>query len=64
MILINLEELAEKLEGLGRVEAQDVLIRFEVDDYRLNVFKDGRAIVEGTEEEKVARSLYSKYIGN
>lgn len=61
---INLEELAEKLEGLGRVEAKDVLIRFEVDAYRINVFKDGRAIVEGTEEEKVARSLYSKYIGN
>lgn len=61
---INLEELAEKLEELGNVEAQDVLLRFEVDDYRINVFKDGRAIIEGTEEEKVARSLYSKYIGN
>lgn len=61
---INLEELAEKLEELGNVEAQDVLLRFEVDNYRITVFRDGRAIIEGTEEEKVARSVYSKYIGN
>lgn len=61
---IDLEELAKKLRGLGEVEAKDVLLRFEVEDYRINVFKDGRAIIEGTEEEKVARSIYSKYIGN
>ncbi|MEF8837316.1 MAG: ThiF family adenylyltransferase [Candidatus Bipolaricaulota bacterium] len=61
---IDLKGLAKKLRGLGEVEARDVLLRFEVEDYRINVFRDGRAIIEGTEEEKVARSLYSKYIGN
>jgi len=25
---------------------------------------DGRAIIKGTEDEKVARNVYAKYIGN
>lgn len=61
---MNLEKLAEKLDGLGNVEVKDVLLRFEVDNYKIHVFKDGRTIVEGTDEEKVARSIYSRYIGN
>jgi adenylyltransferase/sulfurtransferase len=32
--------------------------------YRLSLFPDGRAIVHGTDESSVARSLYAKYIGN
>jgi hypothetical protein len=29
----------------------------------VTVFRDGRAIVEGTREPSVARSVYAKYIG-
>ena len=33
-------------------------------DYEITLFADGRAIVKGTGEESVARSVYSKYVGN
>ncbi|MFP4609122.1 MAG: ThiF family adenylyltransferase, partial [Candidatus Aenigmatarchaeota archaeon] len=39
------------------------MIKIYLEDYTLNVFKDGRMIVEGTEDPKKARSLYSQYIG-
>ena len=31
--------------------------------YELTVFADGRAIVKGTKDPAVARSLYARYIG-
>ena len=31
--------------------------------YQLTLFPDGRAIVHGTHEPKVARSLYAKFVG-
>jgi len=35
-----------------------------IDGYQLTVFSDGRAIVNGTYDVAVAKSLYSRYIGN
>lgn len=61
---MDLEKLAENLQDLETLEVSDVLLRFEVDNYKIILFKDGRAIVEGTEDEKLARSIYSRYIGN
>ena len=39
------------------------LVRLAVDGYELTVFADGRAIIGGTSDPAVARSLYAKYIG-
>ena len=39
------------------------LLRFDVDGYELTVFPDGRAIVKGTTDPAVARSVYARYIG-
>ncbi len=33
-------------------------------DYEMTVFPDGRAIVKGTTDTAVARSLYARYIGS
>ncbi|MEF8874519.1 MAG: ThiF family adenylyltransferase [Candidatus Thermoplasmatota archaeon] len=40
------------------------LLKVRLEDYTLYTFKDGRAIIEGTEDTKKARSLYSQYIGH
>ncbi len=61
---MDLEKLAENLRDLENLEVSDALLRFEVENYKIILFKDGRAIVEGTEDEKLARSIYSRYIGN
>jgi len=34
------------------------------DGITVNVFRDGRAIVDGTTDEAEARSLYARIVGN
>ncbi len=60
---LSLEQLAEKLRGLGDVSSNRYLLRFAVDGYQLTIFPDGRAIVGGTEDIGIAKSVYAKYIG-
>ncbi len=60
---ISLEELAKKLEKLGNVERRDIILRFTIPDYELNIFRNGRAIIIGTNDMNIAKSLYAKYVG-
>ena len=48
---------------VAEVRHNDFLLRFRVAPYEMTVFSDGRAIVKGTTEAAVARSLYARYIG-
>ncbi|MFW5945596.1 MAG: ThiF family adenylyltransferase [Candidatus Natronoplasma sp.] len=59
---IDLKKLKEISIGAKRMG--DKMIKIPAGDYELNVFKDGRAIIKGTEDSKKAKSLYSQYIGN
>ena len=38
-------------------------LNLEADGCELTLFPDGRAIIKGTSEEAVARSLYARYVG-
>ena len=60
---IDLSALATKLGQVGRVTANDFLVRLEVDNYKLTVFADGRTIVSGTDDEAAARTVHAKYVG-
>jgi adenylyltransferase/sulfurtransferase len=64
---VDLEEIAARLRGHGRVAASRYMLRAEISDngrpYSLSLFPDGRAIVHGTAEISVARGIYAKYIG-
>lgn len=60
---IDLAALAERLRPVGQVNQNAFLLRFLVDDYELTIFPDARAIIKGTDDEQVARSLYARYIG-
>ncbi len=61
---IDLDDLARRLEQIGSLERNRFLLRAMIDGYQLTVFADGRAIVNGTYDVAVAKSLYSRYIGN
>jgi molybdopterin-synthase adenylyltransferase len=61
---IDLNELAQRLSSAGRVKSNGYLVRLDIGEYELTIFSDGRAIIGGTDQVAVARSLYSKYIGN
>ena len=60
---INFFQIKEKLDKICLVEGNDIILRFKINEYEFTLFKNGRAIIEGTDDEKIARSLYSKYIG-
>jgi len=61
--LLNFQQLATRLKPLGNVRFNQFLFRFDLEDYEIAVFPDGRGIVRGTKDTNVARSLYAKYIG-
>jgi len=61
-------DLADLGARLVSASASDVrnnqfLLRFRVPPYEMTVFADGRAIVKGTTDPAVARSLYARYLG-
>ena len=60
---LDLVELKTRLEQFGRVRANEFLLIFSVDAFELTIFPDGRAIIKGTHDPAVARSVYAKYIG-
>ncbi|MEZ5400076.1 MAG: ThiF family adenylyltransferase [Bryobacteraceae bacterium] len=60
---LDLAALAARLEPLGRVRSNEFALRFFADPYELTVFPDGRAIIKGTQDTGVARSLYARYVG-
>ena len=61
---IDLEALAKSLTAVGiAVTKNDFLLKFGVPPYEMTLFGDGRAILKGSTDPAVARSLYSRYIG-
>jgi adenylyltransferase/sulfurtransferase len=61
---LELEPLAERLRSLGQVKVNEYLLRFNTAEHELTVFRDARAIIRGTNDIGVARSLYARYIGS
>jgi len=62
-VALSLATLADRLRAAGTVAFNSYLLRCQVDSYELTVFPDGRAIVKGTTDPAVARSVYARYIG-
>jgi molybdopterin/thiamine biosynthesis adenylyltransferase len=64
-INLKFEDLEQKLKDAGDVEHNPYLLRLILTnpDYEVTVFRDGRAIIKGTEEIGIARGIYSRYIG-
>jgi molybdopterin/thiamine biosynthesis adenylyltransferase len=60
---VDLPELARRLASLAPVRANDFAVRAMVESFELTVFPDGRAIIKGTTDPGVARSVYSRYVG-
>ena len=60
---VSLEELAARLEGVGRVERNQFLLRLAVDGFVLTVFPDGRTIVGGADDVATARTVHARYVG-
>jgi molybdopterin-synthase adenylyltransferase len=60
---VDLPELARRLSTVAPVRSNEFALRVVIDPYEMTVFPDGRAIIKGTQDVGVARSLYARYIG-
>jgi molybdopterin/thiamine biosynthesis adenylyltransferase len=60
---VDLDALARRLAPLGALEQNRFLLRANIDDYQLTIFANGRAIISGTYDLAIAKSLYSRYVG-
>ena len=62
--------LARSSSGLGRnpeisnLRSNAMLLRFSRGPHTVTVFPDGRALIQGTTDAGVARSLYARFIGS
>ena len=61
---MDLEELARRLAPIASVRRNEFALRAVIEAYEITVFPDGRAIIKGTTDPGIARSLYARYIGN
>jgi adenylyltransferase/sulfurtransferase len=60
---LDLEALAVRLRPLGVVRVNEFALRLSVPKYDVTFFPDGRAIVKGTTDVGVARSVYAQIVG-
>jgi len=62
--VLDLNAIAVRLRAVVEdVRQNDFLLRFRVPPYEMTVFADGRAILRGSRDPAVARSLYARYLG-
>ena len=61
---VDLEDMSQRLKPHGTVRHNDFVLKFWHDPYEMTLFPDGRAIIKGTTDTAVARSLYAKYVGS
>ncbi len=62
---LDLDELGRRIlkASADNVRHNEFLLRFRVATYEMTVFADGRAIIKGTKDPAIARSLYARYVG-
>ncbi|MEO8726608.1 MAG: ThiF family adenylyltransferase [Acidobacteriaceae bacterium] len=63
---VNFEEMEGRLKPHGEVRHNEMVLKFwpARGEYEMTLFPDGRAIIKGTTDAAVARSLYARFIGS
>ena len=61
---IDFADMTMRLEPHGTVKHNDFVLKFWRDPYEMTLFPDGRAIIKGTTDTAVARSLYARFVGS
>jgi len=61
---INFDEMTTRLSPHGTVRHTEFLLKFWREPYEMTLFPDGRAIIKGTTDTAVARSLYARFVGS
>jgi molybdopterin/thiamine biosynthesis adenylyltransferase len=61
---VDFLELSTRLQPHGNVRHNEFVLKFWREPYEMTLFPDGRAIIKGTTDTAVARSLYARYVGS
>jgi molybdopterin/thiamine biosynthesis adenylyltransferase len=61
---VDFSEVSLRLKPHGAVRHNDFVLKFWPEPYEMTLFPDGRAIIKGTTDTAVARSLYARYVGS
>ena len=61
---IDFAEMNRRLQPHGTVRHNDFVLKFWHEPYEMTLFPDGRAIIKGTTDTTIARSLYARYVGS
>src|SRR6266478_715246 len=61
---VDFVELSSRLQPHGNVRHSEFVLKFWREPYEMTLFPDGRAIIKGTTDTAVARSLYARYVGS
>jgi adenylyltransferase/sulfurtransferase len=61
---IDFPAMSARLGPHGTVKYNDFVLKFCRDPLEMTLFPDGRAIIKGTTDTGVARSLYARFVGS
>ncbi len=61
---VDFAVMQRRLEPHGSVRHNSMLLRFERGEHTITLFADGRALIQGTTDVTLARSLYARFIGS
>jgi adenylyltransferase/sulfurtransferase len=61
---IDFGEMQRRLEAHGIVRHNEFVLKFWREPYEMTLFPDGRAIIKGTTDTGIARSLYARFVGS
>jgi molybdopterin-synthase adenylyltransferase len=61
---VDFAEMSTRLRPLGNVRHNEFVLKFWREPYEMTLFPDGRAIIKGTTDTAIARSLYARYVGS
>ena len=61
---VDFAELSSSLQPHGTVRHNEFVLKFWREPYEMTLFPDGRAIIKGTTDTAVARSLYARFVGS
>ncbi len=61
---VDMEAKAREWEKVGQVTRRGPMLVLDLGEVRIQLFPTGRALVKGTAEVAVAKSLYARYVGH
>jgi molybdopterin/thiamine biosynthesis adenylyltransferase len=61
---VDLSAIADRLRPHGEVRQNGLLLQLRRGPHTLTLFADGRALIQGTTDIALARTLYARYVGS